>query len=157
MTSLTFLKKIVFFSLITTSSLAHAKEKKSVALRDSQIRFEFVSQDGDLLYKCSHEPIPSLMDYEVTCAREEAPADKFKFVVHARLFVHERPEAPKLSYELLYWVTDRQLTGGKLGQFTGTTLWFNLQDNVPLMSFVAGQDIQNTYVLRMYVELLPSR
>lgn len=156
MNRLTFFTKIVFSLLITSPSLASIKEKKSVALRDSQIRFEFASQDGDLLYNCTHELIPSLMDYEVICAREKAPEDKFKFVVHARLFIHERPEAPKLSYELLYWVTDRQLTGGKLGQFTGTTLWFNLQENVPLMSLTAGQDIQNNYVLTMFINLIES-
>jgi hypothetical protein len=142
----------LLFSLLT--SMAFAQEKKrTLELNASQLRFEFASQDGDLLYQCTHEFIDSLLDYSVTCFRAEAPDFKWNFIVHPRLFVHERPKPPHLSYELLFWVTDRQLTGGQLGQFLGTTMWLHLHDASPLMGLDIGQDIQNTFVLRMYVTL----
>ena len=117
------------------------------------VHFDYGSQDGDVNYGCVHEVLPSSGDLAVTCSRPEAPTDILKFTVHLRLFKHERPTAPKLSYELLYWVTDEQLLGGKPGQFTGSTIWFNLAEATPLMSLDAGQDIENTMVLRLHVDL----
>ncbi|MBY0316967.1 MAG: hypothetical protein K2Q26_15715 [Bdellovibrionales bacterium] len=143
---------LLVFSLLASISFAQ-ESKRDVELKATQLRFEFASQDGDLLYQCTHEFIDSLLDYSVTCFREEAPDYKWNFIVHPRLFVHERPQPPHLSYELLFWVTDRQLTGGHLGQFLGTTLWLHLQDATPLMGFEIGQDVQNTFVLRMHVRL----
>lgn len=147
------MRLFLILMVFSGSALAH-QGKRAVNVRAAQLNFEFGSQDGGLVYKCTHQLIPSLNDFKVICIRPEAPTDKWEFTAHLRLFVHERPQAPKLAYEFLYWVTDHQLIGGKMGQFTGSTIWFNLQDKTPLMSLTAGQDIQNTYVLTARVDLI---
>jgi hypothetical protein len=143
---------LLSIAILVLSLSAYGKSRTPVALKATQLRFEYASQDGDILYKCSHRFLENIMDFEVTCASGEASAKALQFIAHARLFLHERPVSPKLSYEFLYWVTDRQISGGQPGQFLGSTIWFNLQDHTPLVSMVAGQDVQNTFVLRMYVD-----
>jgi hypothetical protein len=152
----------VFTAICTTGVTAFGASNVSVSqatvpatekLDYQGVHFTFGSQDGDLVYDCTNEIFPASGDLAVVCSRPHAPTDVWKFTVHLRLFKHERPTAPKLSYELLYWVTDEQLIGGKPGQFTGSTIWFNLAESTPLTSLDAGQDIENTMVLNLHVDL----
>lgn len=141
---------------------------RGLSLRDIPIQFSFDSQDGDIHYDCKQQWLENLEDFEVTCVlpkessavtskrftkKSSSLRSDWKFVVHARVFIHKKDQAPKRSYEILYWVTDRQLTGGAIGEFVGSTLWFHLQEDTPLMQLEAGQDIQNTWTLTMKINL----
>jgi hypothetical protein len=138
-----------------------APVRVSVPLSTEALSFELSDQEGEFTVPCSTKLIPHAGDFAVACdlsqsrgpRNSDQTTDVLSFTVHAKLFVHERAHAPKLSYEFLYWVTNhRAQTGGK-GKYLGTTLWFNFDEPTALSSLEAGQDVEDIWVLRMKVKL----
>jgi hypothetical protein len=124
----------------------------NIPITNSNLHFEFSSQDGELTYPCTQAFLPDSRDFSIHCVRA---ADIWDFIVHLRLFRHDREVSPKMSYELLFWVNDERLQNGNPGEYIGTTLWFRFAEPSPLLSLEAGQDIENTMVLRALVDLPP--
>lgn len=119
-----------------------------------RMTFEFASQDGDIVESCNYALVEATQEFGVTCG-EGTPNVK-KFTAHVRLFKHDDPNpaanAPKVSYEVLYWVTDYQAKLGEGGHFVGSTTWFRFKDDSALHSISVSQDVEETFELRLDVE-----
>jgi hypothetical protein len=126
---------------------------QAVAIENSAISFVFEDQDGQMNYPCVFSLIEAAQDFDVKCTRADQPSVKWSFTVHARVFSHPHTTSPKMSYELLYWITDHQVASGSQGKYPGTTLWLNLDEPSQLASFEIAQDIETTWALKMHLEL----
>ena len=120
-----------------------------------RMKFEFSTQDGEFVMPCTFRVgNPVALNLEVTCT---SPAGfslpPRHFSVHLRLFAYTKPQAPRRSYELLYWVTDRDAKPGDGGRFAGTTLWYHLEDVSSLMRVDASQDIGPVHYLNLRLDL----
>jgi hypothetical protein len=153
----------LFLTILTLVGLisslkAQARDKgQPIILDTSALSFEFADQDGQISYPCTYTTIASANDINVKCSRADQPNVSWSFTVHARLFMHPHTASPKLSYELLYWITDHQVPSGDQGKYPGTTLWLNLDEPSQLVSFDISQDIETTWVLKMSLRLKPVR
>lgn len=100
-------------------------------LTSSRLVFTYQSFSGDTYIRCSHQRAP-WMGWNVTC-------DHKKFYVHLVLSRYIRPVVPKASYELLYWVTDRNLD---IPHTVGSTTWFHLKEFSDLHEIYVSQSIE---------------
>lgn len=115
-----------------------------------QIRFFYQSFDGQTTYACEHQIENELgQDWSVIC-RDEAGKRRKEYGVHLWLKAVRRTRQPKLSYELLYWVTDR--TGPQVRKYSGTTIWFHLNETSKINRIEAGMSVENDFA-RLQLEL----
>lgn len=127
-----------------------------LAISAGQLEFEFGSQDGDMVFPCRHKLLnPITQDWEVVCGDQAKPDTIRKYTVHLWVKTYTRPTPPKMSYEVLHWVTDHQAKPGSGSQYVGTTLWFRLREPSDLHSIDLAQDVESVNSLRTRILVKP--
>lgn len=130
--------KILILLTAALSSLgAWASSARSLPISENRLRFTYGSQDGEISIPCTHRLQKHTLDWEVTCGSRA-------YVAHLFVTKYSRPTAPRQAYEILYWITDRQVAPGQPGQFVGTTTWVRLRDESAIHSLDVSQDVENT-------------
>lgn len=114
--------------LITLSSLTFAKTK--FKLPSEVLDFKYQSFDGQIVYKCNHKEINEWGDWEVICGDKSQKI----FSVHLLVNKYTRPRLPRVSFEILYWITDR-----KTMEAAGATTWLHLRNESDLYAINASQ------------------
>lgn len=118
-----------------------------------KIRFHYSTFEPWITLPCTHqiEHGPS-QDWKVVCEDSDQRYRK-EYVVHLWVKAYKRDRFPRLSYELLYWVTDRSSSTGRPSG-TGATIWFHLNDPTSLHSIQASQSVEND-TAGLYLEFKP--
>ncbi|NCN27335.1 hypothetical protein GW915_07145 [bacterium] len=102
----------------------------------ARLKFEYRSFDGGFSHPCRHKQENEFgMDWAVECG----PDFSRKFGVHLKLSAYPHKTPPRLSYELLYWVADRNNSSSDVG----STTWFHLEEHSPLHSVQVSQSVDN--------------
>ena len=85
---------------------------------------------------CRHKLVdPAAQDWEVECDGGK------KYRVHLWVTAYPHTSPPKLSYEVLYWVTDHKAAAGTGNH--GATVWFHLQEPSALTGLGLYAAIEN--------------
>lgn len=138
---------LIFGSIVSQgfTSFAGGPKVQALPVHPDQVRFEFASQDGEIQVPCKHDRKSDFNpDFSVFCGDRE-------FTVHLYVTTYRRPVAPKMSYEILYWVTNHKASPGTGAKYPGSTIWFRLKEPSALHELDLSQDIEDTFVLRARV------
>lgn len=98
------------------------------------ISFKYQSFDGSVVYNCKHVEINEWFDWDVYCGEN---LEK-KYSVHLLLHYYERENAPKSSYELMYWITDSKTKKG-----TSVTTWVHLEEKSKFYKIESGLSVDD--------------
>ena len=126
-------------------------------LTPTQLKFTYQNFEGDLNVHCTHSlEDADAHDWLVHCekakiARKGIKAFTRDYRVHLWLTKYERTLTPKLSLEILYWVTDRT-TSPATGHSTTNWLHFKEPSQLTGTSFSVGVD-QDTAGLYLDIDL----
>ncbi len=102
------------------------------------MKFEYQDFEGTTRYKCSHSLENALsQDFLVDC-HDELGAVKRRYRVHLWVTAYHRQISPKLSFEILYWLSD---LSNNVVEGSGTTTWVNLKDAANLHSLYLSQSV----------------
>ncbi len=101
---------------------------------DDNMRFRYQPTELAATH-CTHKRIRDLPDWQVRCGEKE-------FVAHVIIREYRREEEPRVSYEILYWVTDRN---GPTTRFHSGTSWIRLKKPTSLDSLTLSQGVENDY------------
>ena len=125
---------LVLTLLIATPASAAIQQKSgNLVITPKMLVFRYIPLERLGSLECEHILAdPLSQDWVVRCGKEE-------FRVHLWVSAYEHPTAPRLSYEILYWVS--ALTA-RPSQTTGSTLWFHLNDPSELHSLDLSQQIE---------------
>ena len=126
---------LTFFFSLTLFALPKKDQGRIQSIPHDSISFLYQDWDGTLTYKCKHYKVGDLtLDWRVVCGDKKQK----EFTVHLKISRYTRPVAPKNSYEVLYWITNK--TNNYEG--SGTTTWFHFnEDTSPhSMSFSQSTD-----------------
>ncbi|MGE3684484.1 MAG: hypothetical protein AB7G93_22425 [Bdellovibrionales bacterium] len=124
----------------------------SLSIPTQNIRFTYAAQGGELSYSCRHEVNhPIAKDWDVECGDESAPHTVRRFTVHFRIWAHSKTTSPRLTYEVLFWVTHHGMPVGSGARYLGSTIRFHLDKPSDLRVLDLAQDVEDTYVLRAQV------
>lgn len=101
-------------------------------------------EEGEAL-SCRHKiKDAQAQDWEVFCGERK------KYVVHLWVTAYARDTRPRLSYEILYWVTD--VGRPDRSSSSGATTWVHLQDPAALDAIETRQSVDND-TAGLYLEL----
>jgi hypothetical protein len=126
-------------------------------LKPEQLTFTYRSFEGGEDLKCTQElESEASQDWSVVCKSsaeskngEASKTSLRTYRVHLWLTAYTHPQPPRLSYEILYWVTD--LTNRKT-ESAGSTTWFHLRDPSALDSLEIRQSVEND-TAGLYLEI----
>lgn len=107
------------------------------------LRFRYETYDRTKALNCKHalsNAAVSPYDWDVKCFHEDGRLAK-RFDVHLALSIYERTTLPRLSIELLYWISGE-----------GATTWFHFNDPTTLRSLQTGQTVERG-VAGLYLEI----
>jgi hypothetical protein len=129
---------VLFSSWISTSSLAAGLRISSPDLGD-KIEFSYSTSDGEFQLACKHWiQNEGAGDFNVLCGK--GTPTKKEYSVH--LVVREHPRASTTSFEVLYWVTDRN-TSDPVPHFSSQTQIFTVDGKSHLREFIMSQGLEN--------------
>jgi hypothetical protein len=118
------------------------------SIQPSMLHFEYRSTDGNEKLACVHQiQNAAAQDWLVTCGNK-------KYSVHLWVSAYIHEKAPKLSYEVLYWVSDLSVQGQPHG--SSTTVWFHLQDPSYLSLLQVSLGVENDSA-QLHLDLDPSK
>jgi hypothetical protein len=101
-------------------------------------------EEGEAL-ACEHQlKDPAAQDWEVSCG------DQKKYVVHLWVTAYTHESEPRMSYEILYWVTD--MSRPDHTSSSGATTWVHLKDPSALAAIETRQSVDND-TAGLYLEL----
>lgn len=107
----------------------------AITLASNKLKFRYEHFEGTPSIECRHEPLMELpYDWTVVCG------DK-KYTVHLALTAYPKAVEPKLSYELLYWVTEHKSPTEVVSN--GSTTWFHMREKGDLMGVDVRQSVDN--------------
>jgi hypothetical protein len=140
----------LFFLVSNGGAAPRAGAKKtSVPLPAEKIQFTYQSFDGAFVYECEHAITNAENPYDWTVRCYEGEKLRGKYVAHVALTQYTHPSAPRLSLELLYW-----LTGSGIESEAGSTTWFHLREASSIMEVSSSQTVdQGTAGLYLDVDL----
>ena len=125
-----FMKLSVFFASSVLFSLS-----ANADIGSQMLRFRYLPVEGDEPSSCEHVLVnPESQDWAVRCGKNE-------FRVHLWVTPYEHPTSPRMSYEILYWVTQLNRDGTRA--MTGSTVWFHLEELSKLGKLELMQQIEN--------------
>lgn len=101
---------------------------------DSNMRFRYQPVEMAAT-ECTHKRIRDLPDWRVLCGEKE-------FVAHVVIHEYQRETEPRTTYEILYWVTDRNHPEPR---FHSGTNRIRLKKATSLDSLVLSQGVENDY------------
>lgn len=133
----------VIFLLSTnlpTTAVAQSLPGHNYPITPDNLKFTYQSHDGEISLKCTHALEDAMsQDWLVTCSDAEKEMQR-TYRVHLWVTAYERQVQPKLSLEILYWVTDitRETPVG-----SSSTIWFHLNDPSSLNSIQISQGVEN--------------
>ncbi len=131
---------ILFVGLLSFTQSSRAATL--VPIEHSILAFQYVpfGMTADQL-QCKHYLENELsQDWKVDCY-DSAGRLRKRYRVHLWLSQIVRDRSPRMSLELLYWVTD--LSPGTRPSSMGTTLWFHFVEKAPMHSLSASQSVEN--------------
>lgn len=115
-----------------------------------KLRFRYEGFDSGLVMTCRHEiENAASQDWKVFC-QDATGRHKREYGVHLWLSAYRHATPPELSYELLYWVTDR--TQPRVRVYDSTTIWFHL-DRISQVSRVQARVGVENDSAGLYLEL----
>lgn len=120
------------FIIMLLSLTAFAKTQ--IKLPEEFLTFKYQSFDGQINLKCTHKAINEWGDWNVLCGDKQEK----NFSVHLIVHKYSRPRLPKTSYEILYWITNRETM-----EAAGATTWLHLNDETSLHSINTSQSTQS--------------
>lgn len=143
---------ITIFSLLLNFAVANAGAPGlSAVLTAPQLNFKLRSQDGGIMYPCTFKAAnPYGSDWTVACGNADGVFRNYG--VHLLVNVYTSPTPPKVKYEVLYWVTARELPLGR-GRYVGSTTWFRLNEPSTLESLSLAQDVEEIWSLEAEIKL----
>ncbi len=108
----------------------------NLPLKADTLTFSYEPFENGTILTCTHSlEDANAQDWNVTCKNAAGNTEK-SYRVHLWVTSYERTSVPKLSYELLYWVTDK-----KSGESAGSTTWLHLKDASSLYGLDVRQSV----------------
>jgi hypothetical protein len=118
-------------------------------LEGDRIRFTYQSFDGAFAYACEHSLVTEANPYDWAVRCYDGEKLKGRFVAHIALSQYPHTKPPRVSLELLYW-----LTGTGIESEAGSTTWFHLRDETSVMEVSSSQTVdQGTAGLYLDINL----
>ena len=110
-----------------------------------QLHFSHSTYEGDSVLKCKHRlENAESRDWAVDCFDSNGVLAK-KFKVHLWVTAYTKAQIPKLSFEILYWITDVTRSHQPVGG--GSTHWIHLKEPTDLsLSQSTDQDTAALYL-----------
>lgn len=136
-------KTMLILGCLFSFQLAQANMKSMLTPASmGDFSFNYSSQDGAIYLNCEYEKLQSEPEfYRVTCGK----APGLIKVFDVRFRVRQMGYSPRVSYELVFWVTDRNL---KDRYDQGQTTWITL-DQGQILNVTMHQDVENSYAVLM--------
>jgi hypothetical protein len=136
MRRLTSLLGIVF--AFSSSSFAAGSRISSADL-ERRIEFSYASTDGVFALECKHwVQNESSGDFSVICGKGTSTVKEFSVHLVVREFVH----AKSTTFEVLYWVTDRN-TRQQMPAFSSHSQLFTVAGKSQIQKFIMSQGLEN--------------
>jgi hypothetical protein len=127
----------LFFAVSQGFAAPRAGSKKAgIPLPAEKIRFTYQSFDGAFVRECEHALTSAGNPYDWSVRCYEGEKLRGKYVAHIALTQYTHPSAPRLSLELLYW-----LTGTGIESEAGSTTWFHLREASSVMEVSSSQTV----------------
>lgn len=106
---------------------------------EERVHFSYSTSDGEFQLSCKHWIAnEGAGDFSVICGKGTPTVKEYS--VH--LVVREHPRATKTSFEILYWVTDRN-TKASVPDFKSHSQIINVAGSTKLQSFSMSQGLEN--------------
>lgn len=133
-----FVKQLIGLILFSSSSLAADPRLSSVEL-ENKIEFSYASTDGSFQLDCKHWiQNQSSGDFNVICGKGTRTVKEFS--VH--LIIRRFPHQAATTFEVLYWVTDRN-TKKPVPGFTSHSQLFTVSGKSQIQQFIMSQGLEN--------------
>lgn len=113
---------------LITAVAAHANIKQPI--NANTVSFQFESFDGLASIPCFHVIINPSNPYDLAVTCTDGKKITKKFTAHLALSRYRHPTAPKVTYELVYWVNGN-----------GATTWNHFEEETKLMKVESSQSI----------------
>lgn len=115
--------KILILSLTSLLPLLAFSKTSRVQIAGENLSFTYQSFDGDRYVRCQHE-VENLQagDWKVIC---EDAGFRREYTVHLWITRYTKQQAPKTSFETLYWVTEKY---PERGTGYSSTQWLHLAE-----------------------------
>jgi hypothetical protein len=143
-------QKILSLSIfVSTFIFASEARAQNFRLTPENLKFEYISFDSEIRYHCQHKlENAASQDWLVEC-RDDFGSLQKQYRVHLWVTGYHRAVAPKLSYEILYWLSDlmQQPATGH-----GSTTWLNLKEGGELHSISVNQSVDGN-VAGLYLDI----
>lgn len=94
------------------------------------VSFHYESYDGVATAACSHAVSNPQNPYDLTVKCSDGKSVKKEFLVHLALSRYRHQTAPRVTYELLYWVNGN-----------GATSWYHFDEETNLNKVESAQSI----------------
>lgn len=135
--------KFFVFTLILTvhiTSFAQTFKKKTFSSSEllDKIKFQYSTSDGGFTLNCQHySNLKTETDYDVYCGKG-TPWFK-EYVVH--LVVRQSSKPTETTYEILYWLTDRN--DRNASTYSSTSQLITVDGKTNLKRFSLSQSLEN--------------
>jgi hypothetical protein len=119
---------------------------QAFAIPHHAFSFKYKSFDGQVNLNCKHVEINEWYDWKVYCGQNQERV----FHVHLKVSKLSRSRVPHTSYEVLYWITEKNNDnrGG------GTTMWFHIQEKANFHEISMSQSVDND-TAGLYLKIKP--
>jgi hypothetical protein len=127
---------VLFLGTLATKA-GHAQ---NLRLNPESLTFVYQDYSGETRFRCQQRLENELsQDWIVECHNEIGEVKK-AYRVHLWVTRYERKVQPKVSFEILYWLTDLlKMSVAKTS--TGSTTWVNLKEPSDLHSLSLSQSV----------------
>jgi len=120
----------------------------AVKLDPEKMKFEYWSFDGSIHLRCTHKIENEFsQDWRVRCVSDDQKTSR-DYSVHLWLTQYLKKDPPKMSVELLFWVTDHSV---KPLDFYSSTTWFHFATESKFMGFQTSQGVEGD-IAGLYLE-----
>ena len=124
-----------------------------LTITPKMLRFTYQGFEGDNYFPCTHAlESAEAQDWKLICKNPNGPGTR-QFRIHLWVTAYTHTNAPKLSYEILYWVTD--LSDSAHIVAVGGTTWLHLSEPSALAGIELSQSVEND-TAGVYLKLNPA-
>lgn len=133
----------LFAAILSVLSSQALGAPKSISTKDllDKIHFHYSSVDGTFQLECKHW-IGNINsgDFDIVCGK----GTKWMSWYAAHLVIRTYPRGPDTTFEILYWVTDRN-TKTQIPAFSSHSQLFTVNAKAKIKEFQMSQSLQNDY------------